>query len=168
MECDYMKKGQISFEFIMLLLVLLFFLVTIINPIAETATTSIQEINRVSQAVTAGKKLSSTINYVASAGDGTTQMINLFLPRKTEIKIQDEKLQVIIQTETNAGLIDGCAEELNTGNWKCTKTIHLITEQIQTHGIHLNAFFEAKSLNFKVVKECTADGCEVKLKSISE
>jgi uncharacterized protein (UPF0333 family) len=161
MECDFMKKGQISFEFIMLLLVLLFFLITVINPIAETATTSIQDVSRVSQAVNAGKKLSSAINYVASAGDGTTQIINLFLPKKTKIEINETELKVIIQTESDAGLIENCSAEEDV--WKCTKIIPLITSP-ETGFINLDAFFEAKSMNFKVVKECI-DECKVKLVS---
>jgi uncharacterized protein (UPF0333 family) len=160
MECDFMKKGQISFEFIMLLLVLLFFLITVINPIAETATTSIQDVSRVSQAVNAGKKLSSAINYVASAGDGTTQIINLFLPKKTKIEINETELKVIIQTESDAGLIENCSAEEDV--WKCTKIIPLITSP--EININLNAEFEAKSMNFKVIKECI-DECKVKLVS---
>ncbi len=171
MERDYMKKGQTSLEFVMLLLVLLFFLITVINPIAETAVKSIEDVARVSQATTAGKKLATSINYVASSGNQTSQHINLYLPKTTNITINNttHELTINVKTKTSMDTITGCKGILPPNNteytWECSKTIP-ITSTVNQTVVSLDASNEAKSLNFKIKKECTQTGCGIKFEPI--
>ncbi|MBN2127214.1 MAG: hypothetical protein JW703_02360 [Candidatus Diapherotrites archaeon] len=157
-----MKKGQISFEFIMLLLVLLFFMIAIITPTAQEAVNSMEDVSRVSQAITAAEKISSAVNYIASSGNGTIQKMNVFLPMPSKITIVNNKtLNLTVYTKTSMDSVGGCTglvapnDLIDRGySWVCNKSIDLLSNT--TPGLvasELDAINESKSVDFKIKKE---------------
>ncbi|MFH1588654.1 MAG: hypothetical protein ABIA76_04940 [Candidatus Diapherotrites archaeon] len=156
MECVFMNKGQITFEFIMLIMVLLFFIITVINPTAEEAKSSVQDVQRVSNAVTAGEKLASAINYAASAGEGTKIPLNVFLPEGSKIDFDAAKKLTVTAYVNASEPIQGCEQETSKEgyNQKCMKEIKLLqTADASLIETNLNALNEAQALYLFVEKQ---------------
>lgn len=75
------KKGQISIEFVLLLVVMLVYFNAVIQPILEQAFDSTDDITRLSQTRNAAQKLVNSIDYISLSAGDTEQIIRLFLPR---------------------------------------------------------------------------------------
>jgi uncharacterized protein (UPF0333 family) len=97
-----MRKGQISIEFMLLLMVLLLFMFTTILPGAKEAEKGVDDASRISAAIMAQEKIVSSANYLSVLGSGSKQTLTVFLPEKTSMTYSSEKLTLTFYTKSNA------------------------------------------------------------------
>ena len=79
------KKGQISMEFILLIVVMLLYLQTIIQPLADTSVNSVDDVTRLSQVKLAAEKLVSVVDYVSSQSNESKYSTLLAIPKDANI-----------------------------------------------------------------------------------
>lgn len=89
------QKGQISLEFMLLLVFLLLYLSTSLLPGIELAARSTQEVESIGQARIAAQKIVSTIDRLQSQTSGARQTITIFIPKDVNIFCSDGTPDII-------------------------------------------------------------------------
>ncbi len=79
------SRGQASIEFILLIVVILLYLQTVVQPTVSVANISAQEVNRVGKARSAAESLANTIKSVSLQSSQSKQTIQIFVPAKAEL-----------------------------------------------------------------------------------
>ncbi|MBU0636561.1 hypothetical protein KKE06_06050 [Candidatus Micrarchaeota archaeon] len=79
------QKGQISIEFMLLLVFLLLYLSSSILPSVYLAAASTQEVESIGQARIAAQKIVSTVNRLQDQTSGAKQTITIFVPKDANI-----------------------------------------------------------------------------------
>lgn len=80
-----MKKGQTSIEFMIIILIVIVYIITVTRPLIEVAQVSIEDIKNLTQTNNETQKILQTINRVNSFSEGTTEIIQLVIPKNSEI-----------------------------------------------------------------------------------
>lgn len=81
------SKGQISIEFIMLLLVILILFYAVVIPNLDFASFATQDVSRLSQTKLAAQELANSVETVSASAKGARQTITIFIPAKSEINL---------------------------------------------------------------------------------
>ena len=84
------RKGQLSIEFMILIVVVLFYIQTIVQPMIETAESSANDVSKLGQIRLAAESLRNGIEAV-NASVEARQGIRIFLPQGTELLCSNEK-----------------------------------------------------------------------------
>jgi len=82
---EKMKKGQTSIEFMIIILIVIVYLVTVTRPLVEIAYISIEDIKSLTQTNNETQKILQTINRVNNFSAGTQETIQLVIPKNSEI-----------------------------------------------------------------------------------
>lgn len=85
-----MRKGQTSIEFMIIILIVIVYLITVTRPIISSAQTSIEDIKNLTQTNNETLKILQTINRVSNFSLGTQETINLVIPKNSEIVCYDD------------------------------------------------------------------------------
>jgi len=80
------KKGQISIEFILIMLIMLLYLVAVVQPTAALAANSTEDVARLSQTKFTAQKLGNSINELKSNEGHGKKTISLFVPKNSRIE----------------------------------------------------------------------------------
>lgn len=80
-----MKRGQAAIEFILLVVVMLLFINTAIITNANTASDAALDVSKVGKARLGTEKIANAINYVGFGGEGTRQLVTVFIPEDVTI-----------------------------------------------------------------------------------
>ena len=116
-------KGQISIEFLLIMLIMLLYLQTIIRPGIDSAEMAASDVQRVDQTNLMAEKLASSINEIAAASGDTKKTIQLFLPENVFISCDVTNKTI----DYNVGLEHPEETTACPGNI-CTKSIALLED----------------------------------------
>ncbi|HLD58833.1 MAG TPA: hypothetical protein VI977_04305 [archaeon] len=97
------SRGQVSIEFIFLLLFIIIYITAVVMPMVNFSNNSAEEISRLGNAKIAAQKIAGTIDSVGLSPNSAKSTISVFLPEKSAITCE-------------SGSIDYSAEMLNTWN----------------------------------------------------
>ena len=75
------EKGQTSIEFMIIILIVIVYLVTVTRPLVEIAYISIEDIKSLTQTNNETQKILQTINRVNNFSAGTQETIQLVIPK---------------------------------------------------------------------------------------
>jgi len=77
--------GQASVEFMLLIVLILFYINTIISPSLDTGTKSLQDTTRLGAIRLSAQKIANAIDYVGSLTGEARTTVNVFIPERTVI-----------------------------------------------------------------------------------
>ena len=119
------KKGQVSIEFILIILILLIYIHSVILPTLNISTDTLQDVTRLSQTKFAAQKLGLAINQLeANKGDGK-KTISLFVPEGASITCDGIGNEIDFTVEmSDLGTPPGCQKTGETVT--CQGSIELI------------------------------------------
>lgn len=90
------NKGQISIEFILIVVVILVLLQTIVIPFTDYSRDSVSDISRLSYVDNAVKNLKETIEYVSLSESIAKTQITVFVPEDANIIVSDSSIEYSI------------------------------------------------------------------------
>lgn len=80
-----MKKGQTSIEFMIIILIVIVYIITVTRPLIEVAQVSIEDVKNLTQTNNETQKVLQTINRVNNFSTGTMEIIQLVIPKNSTI-----------------------------------------------------------------------------------
>ena len=108
------KKGQISLEFMLLIVFLLVYLSGTMLPAVDLAATTAQEVEGIGQARIATQKIVSTINRLQNQASGARETVTIFVPADANITC-DTSNKIGFEFQLKGNPVSSCAS-----NGKCT------------------------------------------------
>ncbi|PIN85019.1 MAG: hypothetical protein COV47_04425 [Candidatus Diapherotrites archaeon CG11_big_fil_rev_8_21_14_0_20_37_9] len=81
MEFDTMKKGQVTIEFLLLMVLVLVYIGVIIQPSAADATNATKDTVNIAKLKLSAEKLANAIDYAGISGNGTRQTLQIVVPQ---------------------------------------------------------------------------------------
>ncbi len=102
------KKGQISIEFLIIIIVSLIYIHSVTKPIlVDTATAAAEDVKRLADAKIAAQRLADAINEAAAASGESKKTIHVFLPANASVSCNadDDKIDYSA-TISNVGCRD--------------------------------------------------------------
>ncbi len=88
MKKDFGGRGQATVEFILVLFIAMAFIIAIIQPNADYAAASAQDVANLGKLRISADKLANAIEYVSVSGIGTRQTMQLLVPSGAVIKCE--------------------------------------------------------------------------------
>jgi hypothetical protein len=85
------NKGQAAIEFIMLILIIIIYLLTVTRPLVTDAKDLTGDVQRIVRADAESKRIANSITEVSMLGQGTKKTLNLFIPENTLIECSETK-----------------------------------------------------------------------------
>lgn len=86
------KRGQVSIEFILIVLIALIYIYSVIQPTVLTASQSTEDVTRLSEAKFAAQKLAGAISQLqASSGEGK-KTITLYVPKNSSVECLGDRV----------------------------------------------------------------------------
>lgn len=118
------RKGQSSIEFMLLIVLILLYIQTIVQPVIAEGTRSLNDVMRVGQARFAAERIANAINYVNAAGEANKETIETFIPGRTRIYCNeaDKLIRFVAEIDSN---IPQCAYDGKPQD--CDKNFALIS-----------------------------------------
>lgn len=159
-------KGQISIEFVLILLVGLIYLQTIQITVIDQSINSAKDVSNVGEARLAASKIVESVNELAAADGTAKKTIHVFVPEKTTISclasngitftvsIDSDKINECKQA------VDGDADNI------CTKTISFSTPSEPPIAVECSSFPAINQKSFATVSIEKTD-TEVTLSRVS-
>ena len=110
------KKGQISIEFVLILLIGLLYLQTISSAVITPAIDSAKDVSNVGEARLAAEKIVNSVNELSVSPGDAKKTIRVYVPENSTVTISDSGVEFSVNlSSTN---VPSC----NSG--KCIKTIN--------------------------------------------
>ena len=126
MDLDFLKnrRGQISIEFILIVLIIIIYIHSVVQPTLMIATESAQDTTRISNVKLAAEKLAGTINQLeASQGNGR-KTIDLFVPEKSYVECTPTSIDFGATLSDRLGTPAGCS------NGMCSSSIQTLATNL--------------------------------------
>jgi uncharacterized protein (UPF0333 family) len=105
------RKGQISIEFVLLLVILLIYIQMMVQPNLDFAIDSTTEVNDMGLARNATQKLIDTTDYIALSTSNAKQQIHFFLPANTAIICDEAENTLTFEVELKRAYVDPTKED---------------------------------------------------------
>ena len=104
-----MQRGQISIEFILLIMVSLIFIHMIILPTADASIESTRDVKKVAGVKLAAEQIAAAVNQLAASSGEAKKTIMVFVPEGTWIECDAHKIKfgATISNQNNR-IPDGC------------------------------------------------------------
>lgn len=80
------RKGQISVEFIILLLIMLIFIQTIVQPSLAVSLNASEDVSRLGQLRATSEKLVNASDYLHLSPEGSIQTIGIYIPSNSKLQ----------------------------------------------------------------------------------
>ena len=136
MALDLNRKGQVSIEFILIITIALFYIITIVMPIVLDSTTATEDVQGISNTKISAMKIANTLNEAESSSGSMKKTISIALPDKAIISCCT--VPDVIDMTAYVDASGGNPDEINCGdgdiapdgtvlNYKCTSAINLIS-----------------------------------------
>ncbi|RLG71125.1 MAG: hypothetical protein DRO04_00490 [Candidatus Iainarchaeum archaeon] len=137
-----MQKGQIAIEFILIIVIMLIFLQTIIQPTLTSSITTVKDVSSLAQAKIAAEKIVNAIDFVALNASDSKIEVGIFLPVNTTLKCDPAAKKIYFSSVVSMPHESCEADEDNNAS-VCTKSISTIS----TITLNCNAFGINHTLN---------------------
>lgn len=95
-------KGQVSIEFILIIVLMMMLIQTIIEPSINLASNALADIKRVGEAKAASQKLVNALDELALSGDGAVKTIFLFVPENSVVKCDEDNKRVVFDANLSS------------------------------------------------------------------
>ena len=119
------KKGQISIEFILIILVAIIYIYSVIQPTLQISSQSTEDVARVSNVKLSAQKLAGTINQLEANASEGRRTIDLFVPDGSYIECNANAIDFSATLSSNLGTPSGCVD---SGTVTCTESISILTD----------------------------------------
>lgn len=103
-------KGQTSIEFILLIVIILLFVQALILPTVDLASNTAIEVSRIGQTKLAAERLSNAIQLIGVSANESRQTIHIFLPEKSSIACNGEKIVYNSELESSRDIPTDCTD----------------------------------------------------------
>jgi len=136
MELNILKyrKGQISMEFILLVIVMLLYMQVIIQPLADISVSSVDDVTRLTQVKLASEKLVNIADYISSQSNESKFSTTLIIPRDANISCDDPAgsvtYRIILQEQTDSVNCSALGQ-----NSVCSKSIAFMNPDVGCAGM---------------------------------
>ncbi|MFH1256138.1 MAG: hypothetical protein V1494_02490 [Candidatus Diapherotrites archaeon] len=120
-----MKKGQVTVEFLLLLLVMLLYVQTIIQPNIQITAAAAQDVSNVGRGVAELQKFYNAVLDVSNSGGDAKRTATLFIPPETTFTCSDSSAKVEILLSDTLSSYPVSSLSCNSGTNACTKEISL-------------------------------------------
>lgn len=179
--CALKQKGQLSVEFALILITIILYITTLVQPTLIFSEEISKETFGLGYITLAAEKIVNTIDFVQSSGGETRQTINIFVPENGRIychgigeSMETDQNKIVFDLNLTSGLPSGlpsnndpCPKENGTGNPTCHKEFSPQTRA----GIECGVGFPAEGvpgpaqLNVQISKTSnnTVEPVEIKL-----
>jgi uncharacterized protein (UPF0333 family) len=129
------KKGQVSIELMLIIIIVLLYINTVSRPYIESTTGTVQDITRIAQGKLAVDKISNAVGYVSALSGESQQTISIYLPERTRIAWNDITtqgcianhfcMQVALEQRIGINPPNACLDSVDgdTDDWICTANI---------------------------------------------
>lgn len=121
------KKGQVSIEFILIILIALIYIYSVIQPTLQVSAHSAEDVARLSNVKLSAQKLAGTINQLEANASEGQRTLKLFVPKGSYIECitASPGIKFSATLSENLGAPTGC--DNITGEVICEETISLLT-----------------------------------------
>lgn len=92
---DMNSKGQAAIEFIMLILIVIIYLLTITRPLVDNAKSLTEDVQLIVRADAESKRIVNSVTEVSMLGQGTKKTLLLFIPYNAVIECDETKNAII-------------------------------------------------------------------------
>ncbi len=120
------RTGQATVEFILILLVSVSYIVAIIQPNADAASNSIEDVAAIGKISVSAQKISNAVQYVSVSGAGTRQAIQIVVPPAGIISCEPQTDSTSIKftyTLKSGRGIAACEGDGDGASANCTRSI---------------------------------------------
>lgn len=109
------KRGQVSVEFMLLIVIVLLYIQTVIQPSLTIAANSVNDSVRVGQARFAAEKLSNAVEFAQSTYGETKQTIKILIPKDSKIECDQDNKKFEMKVTINSD-IAACPQPKDISN----------------------------------------------------
>lgn len=95
-------KGQVSIEFVLIIVLMLMFIQTVIEPSVSGASNALEDIRQAGEIKAASQKLADSVDELALAPDGAVKTIFLFVPKSSKITCDATNKQIKYETNLSS------------------------------------------------------------------
>lgn len=95
-------KGQVSIEFVLIIVLMLMFIQTVIEPSVSGASNALEDIRQAGEIKAASQKLADSVDELALAPDGAVKTIFLFVPKSSTITCDAANKQIKYDTNLSS------------------------------------------------------------------
>jgi len=136
------QKGQITIEFILILIIMLIFAQTIILPNLFSSINSIKDVSSLAYARNAAKKIADAIDFLSLNSSDSALQIEIFLPANTSLRCDPSAKKIFFSSKILLPH-EACENDEDANAEICTKSIPTIS----TLTFNCNAFGSNNTLN---------------------
>jgi hypothetical protein len=115
------QRGQAAIEFIMLILIVIIYLVTITRPLVEDAKSLTEDVQLIVRADSESKKIVNSITEVSILGKGTKKTLQLFVPNEAIITCDETKNAILFDLNFQKPLTAPMGDFAGERNTYCEK-----------------------------------------------
>ena len=144
------KKGQVTVEFMLLLVIMLVYITTVIQPSVNSSSKAMNDIKLLGETDFALQRIASQINYVNASAQGTTKTISLYVPAKAQISCANNSANISFLVNLEIPSFN-CSEEKTAPETACNKSI-ATDARINCSNFSLNGETKGKLVNIQIVK----------------
>lgn len=126
------KKGQVSIEFILLIVIALVYIYGTVGPLINDATTAAEDVQRVSDTKISAQKLANAINEAAAGSGESKRTIHLIVPAKATVKCDSAKITFVVdisKLQSRLAPSTVCVEKTDSDGkayFECTSSLDLL------------------------------------------
>ncbi|MFH1239994.1 MAG: hypothetical protein V1672_02150 [Candidatus Diapherotrites archaeon] len=164
MEFNIMKskKGQISIEFMLIILVCLGYLQLLTVNVLEPAIDAAQDTTRLGQTKLSAEKLASAINEMSSSLGEGKRTLHLFVPKESDIVCSSgPPASVAFSVKLYGMPVDACSTDGDSDDTKCTSKINLGAVNLNCGSVNLTNPSTDKGEFFEVSVESDSGDVEL-------
>lgn len=118
-------KGQVSIEYILILVIMLIYIQIMVQPIMQTAIDSSEEISQLGQVKAAAEKLSNAVDFISLSSGNSKQTVGFYLPPHTAINCVGSAKELRYSAEINV-THEACQDDGDNDDLLCTKRIPIV------------------------------------------
>jgi uncharacterized protein (UPF0333 family) len=126
-----MQKGQAVIEFILLILIIVVYLVSVTMPMVESTQGVIQDTKNITSANNESQKIINSINEINLFGNESKQTLILFIPNNTTIDCNNTKGITFKTQFTQAPFPADCNNGLCTKTFSTSAPLNCILKEIK-------------------------------------
>jgi uncharacterized protein (UPF0333 family) len=118
-------KGQVSIEYILILVIMLIYIQIMVQPILETAVESSEEISQLGQVKAATEKLSNAVDFISLSSGNSKQTVGFYLPAHTAINCLGSSKEFRFSADIKV-THEACQNDRDADDLLCTKRIPVV------------------------------------------
>jgi len=129
------NKGQVSVEFMLLIVIVLLYIQTVIQPSLNVASSSVNDSTRVGQARFAAEKLANAVEFAQSTYGTTKQTITILIPKRATIACFDSsapepnnrnRFEMKVKIDSDVAICPEVIPNTDPPTYECVKSFFVL------------------------------------------